>query len=148
MFLGYLKIANIGISLNSITFRRPTHIYRSDLCLAGLVGYSNEGWAWRWYLPRDLLFPALNNLLKHLAAIISLWVDILAGHLKNQDCVLLMTNSMTAKGWLKKLNFSKLGENPTQASVRIEAAWKQATLFLFLGIECYSQCFEGERNQF
>jgi hypothetical protein len=30
MFLVFLKIANDGISLNSIAFRRPTHIYRSD----------------------------------------------------------------------------------------------------------------------
>jgi hypothetical protein len=95
MFLGFLKVANNGISLNSTAFRRPTHIYRSDSCLAGLGGYSNEGWAWRWYLPKDLLFSALNNLLEHLAEIISLRVDILAGHLKNQECILLMTNSMT-----------------------------------------------------
>ena len=103
MFLGFLTIANNGISLNSIAFRRPTHIYRSDSCPAGLGGYSNRGWAWRWYLLKNLLFRASNNLLEHLAAIISQWVDILAGRLKNQDCVLLRTNSMTAEGWLKKI---------------------------------------------
>jgi hypothetical protein len=65
-----LKIAKDGISLNSIAFRRPTHIYRSDSCPAGLGGYSDKGWAWRWYLPKNLLFHASNNLLKHLAAII------------------------------------------------------------------------------
>ena len=75
MFLGFLKFANNGISLNSIAFRRPTHIYRSDSCPAGLGGYSNRGWAWRWYLPKHLLFRASNNLLEHLAAIISPWVD-------------------------------------------------------------------------
>jgi hypothetical protein len=147
MFLVFLKIANDGIGLNSITFRRPTHIYRSDSCPAGLGGYSNRGWAWRWYLPKNLIFHALNNLLDHLAAVISLWVDILAGHLKNQDCALSMTNSTKAEGWLKKSNFSKLGESPIQASVRIEAAQKQATLFLSLGIKCYSQWFKGEINQ-
>jgi hypothetical protein len=83
MFLVFLKIANDGIGLNSIVFRRPTYIYRSDSCPAGLGGYSNKGWAWRWYLPKNLLFPASNNLLKkHLAAIISPWVFILAGRLK------------------------------------------------------------------
>jgi hypothetical protein len=147
MFLVFLKIANDGISLNSIAFRRPTPIYRSDSCLAGLGGYSDRCWAWRWYLPKNLLFHALNNLLEHLAAVISPWVDILAGHLKNQDCVLSMTDSMTAEGWLKKSNFSKLGESPIQASVRIEAAQKQVTLFLSLGIKCYSQWFKGERKQ-
>jgi hypothetical protein len=99
-----------------------THIYRSDSCPAGLGGYSDRGWAWRWYLPKNLLFRSSNNLLKHLAAVISLWVDILAGHQKNQDCILSMTDSTTAKGWLKKSNFSELGKSPIQASVRIEAA--------------------------
>ncbi len=47
MFLGFLKFANDGISLNSIAFQRPTHIYKSDSCPAGLGGYSNRGWAWR-----------------------------------------------------------------------------------------------------
>ncbi len=122
MFQVFLKIANDGISLNSISFKRPTHIYRSDLCPAGLGGYIDRGWAWRWYLPKNLLFPALNNFLKHLAAVIYPWVDILAGRLKNQDCILSMTDSTTAEGWLKKSNFSELGKSPIQASVRIEAA--------------------------
>ena len=44
MFLGFLNNANNRISMNSIAFRRPTHIYRSDSCLTGLGGYSNRGW--------------------------------------------------------------------------------------------------------
>jgi hypothetical protein len=148
MFLGILKIANDGISLNSIAFRRPIHIYRSDSCPAGFGGYSDKGWAWRWYLPKNLLFRASNNLLKHLAAIVSPWVDILlAGCQKNQDCVLSLTNSTPTERWLKKSNFSELGESPIQASTRIEACRKQATLFMSLGIKCYSQLFAGERNQ-
>jgi hypothetical protein len=142
-----LKIAKDGISLNSIAFRRPTHIYRSDSCPAGLGGYSNKGWAWRWYLPKNLLFRASNNLLEHLAAIVSPWVDILAGRLKKQDCVLSMTDSTTAEGWLKKSNFNELGESPIQVSARIKACQMQATLFMSLGIKCYSQWFPGERNQ-
>jgi len=121
MLLGFLKIANNGISLNTAAFRRPTHIYRSDSCPVGLGGCSNRDWAWRWYLPKNLLFLASNNLLEYLAAIISPWVDILAGRLKNQDCVLSMTDSTTAEGWLRKSNFSELGESPIQASARIEA---------------------------
>jgi hypothetical protein len=58
-----------------------------------------------------------------------------------------MTDSTTAEGWLKKLNFSELGKNPIQASVRIKATQEQATLFMSLGIKCYSQWFKGERNQ-
>jgi hypothetical protein len=56
LMLNFLKMANKGISLNSITFRRPTHVYRSDSCPAGLGGYSHEGFAWRWYIPENLKF--------------------------------------------------------------------------------------------
>jgi hypothetical protein len=57
-----------------------------------------------------------------------------------------MTNSMTAKGWLKKSNFSKLGESPEQASARIEAARIHTSLFLKKGIKTYSQWFKREDN--
>ncbi len=70
-------------------------------------------------------------------AIIFLWVDTIAGHLKCHDGGGRKT---------QKSNFSELCECPLQASVRIEAVQMQATLFLSLGIKCYSQWFEGERN--
>ncbi len=94
-----------GINLNAIAYRRPTHIYRSDSCPAGLGGYSHKGFAWRYYLPKDLEFRASNNLLEHLAAIITPWVDILMGRLKDGDCALSMTNNTMSEGWLKKTNF-------------------------------------------
>ena len=139
LMLNFLKMANKGINLKIIAFRCPTHVYRSDSCSAGLGGYSHEGFAWRWYLPENLKFRATNNLLEHLAAIISPWIDILAGRLKSEDCVLSMTDSTTAEGWLRKSNFSELGESKLQALVRIEAARMQATLFMSLGIKNYSQ---------
>jgi hypothetical protein len=71
-----------SIDLNLIAFRQPTHVYRSDSCLAGLGGYSHKGFAWWFYLADELKFRASNNLLKHLAAIITLWIDIIAGCLK------------------------------------------------------------------
>ena len=79
LMLQFLKIANGGISLNSIAFRRPTHIYRSDLSPSGLGGYSNKGFMWRFYLEPKYQSHASNNLLKHIAAIITPWVDIIAG---------------------------------------------------------------------
>ncbi len=51
------------------------------------------------------------------------------------------------EGWLKKSNFSKLGESKIQSLVRIEAARMQATLFMPLGIKNYSQWFKGESNK-
>jgi hypothetical protein len=58
-----------------------------------------------------------------------------------------MMDSTTVEGWLKKSNFSELGESPIQASVRIKAAQKQASLFMSLGLKTYSQWFKGEANE-
>jgi hypothetical protein len=106
-----------GIDLNLIAFRQPTHIYRSDSCLAGLGRYSHKGFAWQFYLPDKLKFHASNNLLEHLAAIIMPWIDIIAGYLKKGDCALSMTNSTTSEGWLRKSNFIEDGKDPIQATI-------------------------------
>ena len=58
-----------------------------------------------------------------------------------------MTDSTTAKGWLKKSNFTELGEYPIQASVQIKAARKFATLMMEFGIKLYSQWFRGTVNE-
>jgi len=92
----FLDKAHEGVNMNQIAFRRPTHVYRSDSCPAGLGGYTHDGFAWRFYLPDDLLFRASNNLLEHLAAIITPWIDIIACHLCEEVCALSMTDSTTS----------------------------------------------------
>jgi hypothetical protein len=113
LMLDFLKNANAGISLNNIAFRWLSHIYRSNSCPAGLGGYSHEGFAWRWYIPDNLKFRASNNLLEHLPAVIAPWVDILAGRLQSQNCVLSMTDSTTAEGWLNEVKFQQTGRTPS-----------------------------------
>jgi hypothetical protein len=113
---------------------------------AGLGGYSNSGFAWHWYLPPLLLFQASNNLLEHLAAIIMPWVNITRGCLKSGDCALSMTNSTTLEGWLRKTNFSELGDGPIQALVRLKAARMHAMTYMTTGIREYIQWFRGEDN--
>ena len=51
------------------------------------------------------------------------------------------------KGGYKKSNFTKLGKSLIQASVRIEATQKYATLFMSLEIRSYSQWFKGVMNK-
>ncbi len=126
--------------MNSIAYRCLTHVYRSDSCPAGLGGYSDEGFAWRYYLPPELQFHAPNNLLEHIVAIITPWVDILAGHLKHGDCALSMTNNTTLAGWLRKSNFIEDGESPIQAMIRLELARLHALHYLQTGIR------EGRRR--
>jgi hypothetical protein len=113
---------------------------------AGLGSYSNQGFTWCFKIPDNLLFRASNNLLEFLVAIIMPWIDIIGGRLSPGDCALLMTDSTTAKGWMKKLNFSKAGDNPIQASTCVNAARKYAQVFLDADIKGYSQWFAGERN--
>jgi hypothetical protein len=105
--LRFLAIAKNGINMNLNAFCRPTHIYRSDSCPFGLGGYSDKGFTWCFEIPEILRFRASNNLLKYVAFIISPWVDILAGRLKQGNCALsiLMTDSSTSAGWLRKTNF-------------------------------------------
>ncbi len=57
-----------------------------------------------------------------------------------------MTNSTTSKEWLRKTNFSELGEDPIQATVRLEVARMHTTHYITLGIREYSQWFLSEAN--
>ena len=134
--------------MNIISYRRPTHIYRSDSCPYGLGGYSNEGFAWRFELPTHLRFRASNNVLEYIASIISPWIDIIEGRLKRGDCVLSMTDSTTSAGWLHKTNFKEVfgDDDPDQATARIAIARTHATLLLEQGIKEYSQWFPGKDN--
>ena len=53
LMLSFLSEAAAGIDMNLLVYRRPTKIYRSDSCPAGLGGYSCDGFAWRFYIPKD-----------------------------------------------------------------------------------------------
>jgi len=148
LMLRFLIIGKEGIDMNIISYRRPTHIYRSDSCPYGLGGYSNEGFAWRFELPTHLRFRASNNVLEYIASIISPWIDIIEGRLKRGDCVLSMTDSTTSAGWLHKTNFKEVfgDDDPDQATARIAIARTHATLLLEQGIKEYSQWFPGKDN--
>ncbi len=97
--LRFLKIAKKGIDMNLIAFHQPTHVYQSDSCPFGLGGYSDKGFAWRFEILEELWFGASNNLLKYVPSIFSPWIDMLAGHLKQSGCDLLMMDSSTSAGW-------------------------------------------------
>ena len=146
LMLFFLGKAKLGIDMNLLSYRRPTHIYRSDSCPAGLGGYSCEGWAWRYYLPEHLKSRASNNLLEHIGSIITPWVDIINNRLVEGDCALSMTDSSTSEGWNKKTNFSEMIDDPIQATIRIEVCRGHAMRMLERGIRDYSQWFPGDEN--
>jgi len=146
LMLNFLRKARDGIDLNIVAYRSPDHVYRSDSCPYGLGGYTHLGFAWRFYLPANIRFRASNNLLEHLACIITVWIEILAGRLRRGDCCLSMTDSTTSEGWSRRTNFKEDSEDPIQATVRIEVARSHAWRLLDHGIKDYSQWFPGRDN--
>jgi hypothetical protein len=135
-----------GIDMNLLGFRSPDRIYYLGSCPAGLGGYSNQGFVWRFRIPDNLLFRMSNNLLEFLVAIITPWIDIIGRRLSPGYCALLMTDSTTTEGWMKKMNFREAGNNPIQASTRVDTARKYAQVFLDADVKGYSQWFAGKRN--
>ena len=146
LMISILDKARKGIDMNLLAFRSPDRIYYSDSCPHGLGGYSDQGSAWRFQIPEDLLFRASNNLLEFLAAIITPWIDIINGRLNPGDCALSMTDSTTAEGWMRKSNFSEASIDPIQARVRADAARKYAEVFMNADVKGYSQWFKGKQN--
>ena len=57
-----------------------------------------------------------------------------------------MTDSTTAKGWMQKSNFVEKGEDPIQATARVNAAQKYALIFMDANVKGYSQWFPGKSN--
>ncbi len=77
LMVAFLVQAWKGISLNHLAYQKLTHVYYSDSCPFGLRGYGVAGHAWRFFIPSKLWFHACNNLLDHMAAIITPWIDII-----------------------------------------------------------------------
>jgi hypothetical protein len=98
LILKILDKAMRGIDMNLLGFHSPDRIYYSDSYPVSLGRHSNQDFAWRFQIPDNLLFCAANNLLKFLAAIITLWIDIIGRCLSPGDYALPMTDSATTKG--------------------------------------------------
>jgi hypothetical protein len=68
--LKILKKAHEGTNMNLLTYRKVDKGYWSDMCPAGIGGYSTEGRACRFPIPKRLQFQATLNMLEHVASII------------------------------------------------------------------------------
>jgi hypothetical protein len=84
----FLKSAYEGISMNNLTFRKPTHIFRSDACKYGLGGYNiTSGRAWQYTIPVDCRLRTSLNSLEFLACMITLWVEALENNIDPKSCL-------------------------------------------------------------
>ena len=145
----FLPKARQGISLNTMTTRRPSQLIWSDSCPFGLGGLHLSGRAWRFPIPPESpLFgeDTANNFLEFLAMVANIWLLILYLDAAQaiEECILALGDSTSAIGWL-----FKSGKLPTN-SLYFEAvqfvARRLATLILESSHCLASQHLQGEFN--
>ena len=86
-------------------------------------------------------------MLEHLAAVISPWIDLIEGNIPPFSCILLMTDSTTTAGWLRKSNFQDSPEESTEmTAAKLRVARGHASHLLKNNCIDYSQWFPGEEN--
>ncbi len=92
----------MGISFIIIVYIALMHAYCSNCCPKGMGSTSHQGIVRRWMIPDDLAFCVLNNLLEHLATIVTPWV--LTGRLMDGDySAMSMTDSTTLERLAPKI---------------------------------------------
>jgi len=93
-----------GISLNLISYRRPSVISWADACPKGMGGYDSLGNAWQYKLSEDYRIACTyqNNSLEFVAVLISVWVSIANNTAKSKTCFLALSDNSSAMGWLYK----------------------------------------------
>ena len=147
LHLDFLKLAHNGISMNQISYRKPTHTYRADACPFGLGGYSLKGRAWCFQIPTELRFRATINMLEHLASIVGPWIDLIENNLPPLSCILAMGDSTTAAGWLRKSNFKESeSESQQMTEEKIKLSRDHARRLMMNSCCEYSQWFPGVDN--
>jgi hypothetical protein len=83
------------------------HLYCLDASEFGLGGYNLvSGNAWRFELPVHLCLRTFLNALEFVACVITIWIDIQLNNIPTESCILSQTDSSSAAGWLRKLDFS------------------------------------------
>ena len=129
-----------------LTYRQPTHVYRSDACEHGLGGYSAKGKAWRLEFPGNLLGRVHINLLEFLASMICIWIDIIDGDTPAESCLLALGDNTSATGWLKRTNFQPSDEDDHDTTAKTSTARHLARLLQQSSTMLYSQWFPGQDN--
>ena len=98
----FLQKCQKGISMNLLTFRKPTHTTIGDSCEHGLGAFRvYSGARWRWVIPENLCGHAHNNLLEFMNQVIQIWLDVMDGSISPQSCILAMGDNMASMGCLK-----------------------------------------------
>jgi len=143
----FLNRANLGVSMNLLTFRTPDIVYICDASEYGLGGFASHGRAWTYIIPKYLRGRAHINILEYLAQIIALWIDIIEGKVMKEDCILAIGDNTSSMGWLRRSNFRQKDESDTSWNVKQQLGRHLASLTLSSGICLYKQWLKGSHNQ-
>ena len=104
----------------------------------------NTGKAWRWAIPPEFAdsVHSKNNLLEFLAAVTTIWLELLDSSTPPLSCILALGDNTSAVGWLHKANIDESNNKALHLTSR-----KLATLLLEAECCIYSQHFKGEYNK-
>jgi len=132
-----------GMSLNLITYRRPSVISWSDACPTGLGGFNSLGHAWQNKLQKDesIACKKQNNSLEFVSALITVWLSIFSKELEEEACFLALSDNTSAVSWLHKSNVDESKNSPLHTAAR-----KFADVLLQADCCLYSQHLPGQCN--
>jgi len=131
----FLPKINSGLSLNLISYKRPSVISWSDACPQGMGGYDTFGNAWQFQLSEEdaIACQRQNNSLEFVAALLTVWGAILSKNVPEEACFLALCDNTSSVSWLHK---------PLHLAVR-----KYAEVLLHADCCLYSQHIAGVSNK-
>jgi hypothetical protein len=144
LWLELLNKAARGIDMNLLTTREPDTISITDACEYQLGGYSlKTDRAWRWRIPKDLVFRKFINFLEFLASAVGVLLAVRDGDATAGDCVLCFTDNTSSAGWLRKSNSPPTKE---EKAAHFGLARDLARLLIDHDIALFSQWMCGASN--
>jgi hypothetical protein len=100
-------LSTFGTSINNICFSAPSAITYSDACEWGIGGFTTQGFAWRWLIPKHLQRRASINFLEFLGSILAIETCIqFDKHHTQHPHILAFTDNSSALGWLYHSTFN------------------------------------------
>jgi hypothetical protein len=139
----FLPKVHARLSLNLISYCRPSMVSWSDACLKGMGGYDSFGNAWQYQLSEEdsIACQRQNNSIEFMAAVITAWVAIQSGNVPTEACFLALCDNSSSVGWLHKANVDDTKNLPLHMAAR-----KYAKVLLQADCCLYSQYIAGVSN--
>ena len=139
MWIKLLDRAHEGESMNLLTCRVPTNVVIADSCPYGMGGFSlRTGKAWHVALDPEIYAMAheaedlvedeatgeadpklSNNLFEFICQVVTIWQECLDDALPTDACVLGLSDSSSATGWMHRSSFGANKPNHQRVSARL-----------------------------